>query len=78
LPQETRYREDDSVLIRRYAKSSIYSTKPVYGWIHSDDYPEVNALKEEIRVALSGGGAFQQPALKTTRYQLQVRGKYLS
>ncbi|EPG1800826.1 PD-(D/E)XK nuclease family protein [Citrobacter freundii] len=45
----------------------------VYGWIHSDDYPEVNALKEEIRVALSAGDFI--PTASPEDYEVSITGK---
>ncbi len=45
----------------------------VYGWIHSDDYPEINALKEEIRVALSAGDFI--PTASSEDYEVSITGK---
>ncbi|ELN2578341.1 PD-(D/E)XK nuclease family protein [Enterobacter kobei] len=45
----------------------------VSGWIHSDDYSGINALKEEIRVALSAGNFI--PTANPEDYEVSIKLK---
>ncbi|MBC1188232.1 MULTISPECIES: PD-(D/E)XK nuclease family protein [Kluyvera] len=45
----------------------------VNGWIHSDNYPDINALKEEVRLALSNGSFI--PTASPEDYDVSITSK---
>lgn len=45
----------------------------VNGWIHAENYPDINALKEEVRLALSNGSFI--PTASSEDYDISITSK---
>ncbi|OZS73550.1 PD-(D/E)XK nuclease superfamily protein [Providencia rettgeri] len=50
----------------------------VNGWIHSDDYPEINTLKKEVDEAVSNGNFIPTASSEDCSVLITTKGKYLA